>query len=173
MARAKKKVQRGKKTPVREGLRGDSSLLSEVKDGLNAMKGKDRALLAQAVRPGFADSLDVDAALKAAYSQDNRWDYLLGHGSSAQIIALEPHSAKQDEISTVIKKRQAARDQLKGHLKASAKIAKWLWVASGKNQFANTEKTVIRLSQEGIEFVGGQLMAKHLPAAKKKRTVRR
>lgn len=167
MARAKKRGDRARKTPVRNGLRERSPLQREVRDGLGALRRGDRGFLALDVRQSFADSLDLDSALRSQYPQENRWDYLLGHGTSEQIIAFEPHSARQAEISAVIRKRQKARDQLAGHLKTSTKIDKWLWVASGKNQFANTEKTVRLLDQEGIEFVGGRVLFRHLPAAKK------
>ena len=75
------------------------------------------------------------------HEQANRWDYLLGHAPSGNVVAVEPHSAKQDEITTLINKRVAAREQMRGHLRDGARVAKWLWVASGKVHFANTEKT--------------------------------
>jgi hypothetical protein len=92
----------------------------------------------------------------------NRWDYLLGHTSSGQIVALEPHSAKTDEISSVIRKRRAAIEQLRIHLRTGLHISSWLWVASGKNHFADTEKARRLLDQNGIEFVGKQVLARHL-----------
>ncbi len=98
-------------------LREESSLLVSVEDGLGALRNPHRDYLDDAIRGAFADSLDVDEALKAGHEQENRWDYLLGHAPSAEVVALEPHSAKQDEITTVIKKRRAALDQLKDHLK--------------------------------------------------------
>jgi 6-phosphogluconate dehydrogenase len=39
-------------------------------------------------------------------------------------------------------------------LNPQARIAAWLWVASGKVHFADTEKVRRRLDQSGIEFVG-------------------
>ncbi len=132
-------------------------------DGLGAVKSAHRDYLDVGIRQDFEDSLDVDAALRLDHEQENRWDYLLGHSPSGEIVAIEPHSAKHDEISTVIRKKAAARDQLKGHLRDGAKVAKWLWVASGKVHFADTEKARIRLDQNGIEFVGTKVMLKHLP----------
>jgi hypothetical protein len=38
-------------------------------------------------------------------------------------------------------------------------------VAPGKVHFAETEKAKLRLDQNGIEFVGTKVMAKHLPVA--------
>lgn len=153
-----------KKTPVRVALLLDSSLRPLVVDGLSAVKVAHRDYFEVAIRSAFADSLDLDEALQQGHEQENRWDYLLGHSPSGGVIAVEPHSAKQDEITTVIRKRAAAREQLKGHLRDGVLIVKWLWVASGKVHFADTEKVRRLLDQNGIEFVGTRVSSKHLPS---------
>ena len=139
--------------------------MAAIGDGPGAVEKSHRECFDPAIRTAFADSLDLDKALKPGREQDNRWDYLLGHAPSAQVIAVEPHSAKQDELSTVVRKRAAAREQLREHLHDQVKISKWLWVAAGKVHFAATEKAKLQLDQHGIEFVGKVVMAKHLPAA--------
>jgi hypothetical protein len=140
-------------------------LLPSVSNGLRAVAPAHRAYFDETIRSAFSDSLDIDEAFRANHDKENRWDYLLGHRSSRQVIAAEPHSAKDDEIGTVIRKRKAAREQLRGHLRDGAKITKWLWVASGRVRFADTERARFRLDQNGIEFVGTRVMAKHLPSA--------
>ena len=97
----------------------------------------------------------------------------LGHAPSSSAIGLEPHSAKTDEIDTVIRKRRAALDQLAAHLKPGALVSDWLWVASGDVHFADTERARRRLDQLGIRFVDKRVLAKHLPATPKRRTSRR
>lgn len=158
-------TKRAQSTPVRRALHEKSPLRSHVADDLNAVKSKDRDCFDRDLRNEFDDSLDIDEAFRAGRDNDNRWDYLLGHGPSGEVIAVEPHSAKNDEVTTVIRKRQAAREQLRDHLRNGAKISKWLWVASGNVHFANTEKTRILLDQNGIEFVGKKVLKKHLPQA--------
>lgn len=158
--------RRKKTTPIRGALAKDSSLRAEIQDGIGAVKPSHRKYLASDVRRAFADSLDLDAALQGQHPQENRWDYLLGHEVSVEVIGVEPHSAKQDEISTVIKKKEAAKIQLSTHLAPGKRVSKWLWVASGKVHFANTEKARYRLDQCGIEFIGGRVLAKHLPGGK-------
>jgi hypothetical protein len=148
---------------VRRALREDSVLLESVRDGLGAVEAAHRKCFDNAIRSTFADSLDLDKAVKRGHDQENRWDYLLGHKPSDEVIAVEPHAAKQDEITTVINKRSAARTHLKDHLREGARVTKWLWVASGKVHFADTEKTKRRLDQSGIEFVGKRVTVKHLP----------
>lgn len=152
-----------KKTPVKHALLKNSQFLPLVADGLGAVKNAHRNYFDSAIRDTFGDSLNLDEALEKGHEQENRWDYLLGHTPSGQIVAVEPHSAKQDEISTVIRKRTAAIEQLKDHLRDGARVSKWLWVASKKVHFANTENVKLRLDQNGIEFVGTQIKAKHLP----------
>lgn len=151
------------KTPVRRALREGSALLSSVADGLGAVKNAHR---------GYFDH-GSDATSPTAWTWTRRWsgttskrtagDYLLGHAPSGEVVAVEPHSAKQDEITRVIQKRAAAREQLRTHLREGARVTKWLWVASGKVHFADTEKARLRLDQNGIEFVGTKVAAKHLP----------
>lgn len=151
------------KTPTRSALLTESKLLPLVVDGLGAVEAAHHKYFDHAIRNTFGDSLDLDKALKLGHERDNRWDYLLGHTPSEAVIAVEPHSAKQDEITTVINKCVAARKQLNDHLRNGSHVAKWLWVASGKVHFANTEKARLRLDQNGIEFVGTKISTKHLP----------
>jgi hypothetical protein len=120
------------------------------------------------IRSAFADSLDLDNALLAGLEQQHRWDYLLGHTNTRKVIGLEPHSAKSDQISTVISKKNAALTQLRPHLQDGARVSAWLWVASGKVHFADTENARRRLDQNGIQFVGTRLLEKHLPTVSTK-----
>jgi hypothetical protein len=154
--------EKARKTPVRGALRQDSILLPNVKDGLGDVKAAHRQLIDGSIRTTFVDSLEIDDNLKPGRDQENRWDYLLGHGPSGSLVALEPHSAKDDQVSTVIRKREAALKQLGPHLRDGARIEKWLWVASGAVYFARTEKVSIRLIQSGIEFVGKMVTKKHI-----------
>lgn len=160
-------------TPIRRALRDGSALRAQVKDGLGAVSPGHREYFAEEIRSAFADSLDADAALRGLHEQENRWDYLLGHAPSNQVIGVEPHSAKEDEIGTVIRKRSSALRQLRTHLRDGERIVKWLWVASGKVHFAKTEKAKLRLDQNGIEFVGTRVLARHLPTATSPTNVRR
>lgn len=169
MASRKKKT----KTLIRRALQDDSHLRAKVQDGIGAVKKTDRTYLAEDIRGTLEDSLDLDAALQQDHRHENRWDYLLGHNPSEQLVAVEPHSAKQDAITTVINKRTAAKRQLVTHLKPGTHVSKWIWVASGKIYFADTEKIRRRLDQNGIEFAGGRVLAKHLPVVAPKKSGRR
>ncbi len=149
-------------SPVRTMLVKGSSLHPAVNDGLGALERGHKQLIDEKLRPSFVDSLDIDKGLQAGNEQENRWDYLLGHGETSAIVGFEPHSAYTSEVSTVIGKKSCARKQLRHHMKSGSTIAAWFWVASGRVDFAPHEKIVRRLDQEGITFVGGMLRAKDL-----------
>jgi hypothetical protein len=148
-------------TPVREALAAQSTIKDFVQDGIGAVKDKDKKFIDASIRIQFADSLDTDEAFRVGRDQEPRWDYLLGH-ENRSLIAVEPHSAKTDEIQAVINKKRALRQQLNGHLKDEMHISKWLWVASGPVCFPRGSKYEILLSQAGIKFVGRCVLAKHL-----------
>lgn len=153
-----------RKTPVRSALVETSELLPLVLDGLSAVDAAHRELFDHSIRSAFADSLDLDRATKRGREEENRWDYLLGHGSSGEVVAVEPHSAKDGQVRTVVKKQVAARSHLKDHLREGVKIRKWIWVSAGKVHFANTEMTTRLLDQNGIAFAGTKVSTKHLPS---------
>jgi hypothetical protein len=148
-------------TPIRSILT-TGTLSQQVKPGLSALKSTDKKHVEDAIRQRFADTLDIDTAFLQTHAADNRWDYLLGDEESSTVVALEPHSAKSDEVSTVIKKKQKALEQLRPHLKAGKGIHRWFWVASGTVQFPNVDKVEKRLAEHGITFVGPILKKKHL-----------
>jgi hypothetical protein len=167
-------TKNGDKTPIRAALVPRSVLLPRVEDGMGALKRSHESYIEESLRPAFADSLDIDEAFREGHENENRWDYLLGHAASARIYALEPHSAFDSEVSTVIRKRLRAREHLQSHLKPNARIADWFWVASGKVDFTAHDKTVNLLANNGIAFVGKRLLPKKLglPEPKKERKTR-
>jgi len=141
----------------------NSDVLPAVKDGLQALRRHDRrSLIDESLLEGFADSLDLDEALRSGRDREHRWDYLLGHAKSGRVIGLEPHPAHNSEVSVVIRKREAALQQLRRHTRPGASVSAWFWVASGKVDFLPHEKAMLTLSQNGIGFLGRRLLPKHL-----------
>ena len=152
-----------RQTSIRNHLKADSSLQPLVRDRLDALDRSHRSYIDGSIHGAFVDSLNLDAALLASHPQANRWDYLLGLDEPAVMIGLEPHSAKDDEVQTVLKKRQAAIQHLAPHLlRADRKVKEWFWVASGTVKFAPSGKALFRLNQGGVKFVGRALTKKHL-----------
>jgi hypothetical protein len=151
-------------TPIRQALLASSDLQPLVCDGLQALERPHRAFIDVEIRTAFGDSLDIDKAFQKGHEAENRWDYLLGHEESRKIIGLEPHTANNKEISTVIKKRQASLRHVRDHLKAGIFVAEWFWVASGKVDFTPLDKAITRLNENGIRFVGKHFLRKWLPS---------
>jgi hypothetical protein len=135
-----------------------------VKEGLQALPKKHHRLVGESARSRIVESLDIDEALRTAHPSAPRWDYLIGDGVESQVLAVEPHSAETSEVPTVIAKRRAAIVQLRPHLRSGARVVKWLWIASGRVDFVPHDRVLLRLAQEGIEFVGRQLEERHLAA---------
>jgi hypothetical protein len=157
--------------PVSRALRG-SSLAQKVRPGLQAVPGTNHRCIGEALRPRFLDSLDLDAATRPEHPDEARWDYLLGHDGTSQIVALEVHSASTSNVGEVIRKRAASRDHLQAHLQSGATVAAWYWVASGRVDFAPHDKTINRLNQHGIQFVGSRLDQKHLASLPERSSAR-
>jgi hypothetical protein len=155
--------------PVSRALKG-SRLASAIKPGLQAVPGTNHKYIGESLRPKFLDSLNLDEATKPHHPTDARWDYLLGHSGSSQVIALETHSASTSNVAEVIRKRAASRDHLRGHLQPGENIAAWYWVASGRVDFVPHDKVINRLDQNGIQFVGTRLEMKHLASLSKHAT---
>lgn len=150
------------KTPIRDSIKQDSKLQQQITDGLGAVAKAHHCYFIEKIRPLFSDSLNIDEAFRQGREQENRWDYLLGNKNNNKIIGVEPHSATNGEITTVINKRKYALRQLKDHIKDGRNVSKWLWVASGTVKFMPLEKNILRLDQNGIKFVGKQIKAKDL-----------
>jgi hypothetical protein len=160
----KRKAKRA--TPIRKAVKKESFLHQHIKNSIGAVKDSHRVYFDRSIRDLFEDSIDADEAMRQGNEQSNRWDYVLGHTTSEQMIAVEPHSASNGEISVVINKKNMAIQQLSAHFIPGVYIKHWIWVASGKTQFLPMEKNILRLDQSGIKFVGGKIMQKHLPAKK-------
>src|SRR5437867_3754078 len=118
-------------TLLTSALHAVSPLRAAVRNHLDALSAADAALIALSERPKVGDSINLDAAMRPAFPQANRWDYLMSVPTLHHIIGLEPHSAKDSEISVVIAKKQCASAYLRNHLRPSNRVARWFWVCTG------------------------------------------
>lgn len=137
---------------VRAMLRTESTLRASCKPGCGAIKATELERLVEDARPGIDDSLALDEALRSRHPNDPRWDYLIG--ARSQVIGLEIHAARSDQVSLVIAKKQHAVTQLQGHCRPNRAPSQWIWVASGRVGFPSMSREQLRLVQHGIKFVG-------------------
>jgi hypothetical protein len=115
---------------------------------------RDRSLIARSERPKIGDSLNLDEALREAFPNANRWDYVFSVPPARKLIALEPHSARDSQVSVLIAKKRHAATQLRQHLRPEYRVSEWLWVSHGRTSFTHMERAARRLAQEGIRYLG-------------------
>jgi hypothetical protein len=139
---------------LKEALQPMSALLPQVKNGRGAFLSRDRSLIAVSERPKIGDSLDLDEALRKGFPNANRWDYVFSVPGVGKLIALEPHNAKDSEISVLIAKKKHASTQLRLHLRIKYGVSAWLWVSHGRTSFSRMEQAPRRLAQAGIQYLG-------------------
>lgn len=151
-----------KSRPLSSSFAATSFLRDKVRNGIAAVASADRSLLHDEVKNRISESLDLDTELQATYPTQHRWDYLVGDSLTASVVAIEPHTAGTGEVGEVIAKKRAAVNQLSGHLNASARVRKWIWVSSGPVQIFPLDKVGFRLDQAGITLAGRIVLPKHL-----------
>ena len=142
---------------LKAALREKSRLCDLVQAGMGAFGHVDVKLIAEDQRPRIGDSLDLDAASKEEHPEANRWDYIVSILDLKEFIGVEPHSAKDSEISVVIAKKKHATEYLRNHLQDGYRITRWFWVSHGTVGFSRMDRARRRLDQNGIAFAGRML----------------
>jgi hypothetical protein len=123
-------------------------------DGIGALSVRDRRLIVVGQRSRIGDSLNLDAALRKAFPNTHRWDYVFSVIDSGRLLALEPHTARDSEIDTMIAKKRHAMEQLRHNLRPDVAVSQWLWVSHGRPSFLRMERASRRLAQAGIKYLG-------------------
>lgn len=139
---------------LKTALHDSSTLQKHVKSGAGALAPGHVKLIAEAERSKIGDSLELDTAAKNEFPEANRWDYMMSLPALEQIVGVEPHSARDSEISVVIAKRKHAIQYLQSHLRAGYRVTKWFWVSPGTVGFSRMERARRLLDQNGITFEG-------------------
>jgi hypothetical protein len=143
-----------RRTLLRAALHEKSRLRELVEVGMGAFNKSDVTLIAEDQRFRIGDSVDLDAASKGEYPEANRWDYIVSIPHLKELAGIEPHSAKDSEVSVVIRKKKHAMEYLRGHLQNGYGVTKWFWVTHGPVSFSKMDPARRRLDQNGIQFVG-------------------
>lgn len=142
---------------LKSAFQETSHLRAHIETGLHALSQRDVRLVAESERSKVGDSIDLDAATRAEFPEAHRWDYVISLPASSQLVGIEPHAARESEISVVVAKKRHALEYLKNHLRAGYSIAKWFWVSHKSVHFSRMEPAQRRLNQNGITFVGRNL----------------
>lgn len=135
-------------------LRPGSRLRALVQAGMGAFANIDVKLIAEDQRPRIGDSLDLDSASRDECPQEHRWDYIVSVPDRKELAGIEPHRARDSEISVVVAKKKQAIACLRSHLQNDCRVARWYWVSPGTVSFSRMDRARRRLDQNGIAFVG-------------------
>jgi|SRR5579862_7151784 len=144
-------------THLAAALDAKSRLRNLVKTAMGAFAAVNVKLIAEDQRTRIGDSLDLDAASRKEDPQSHRWDYIVSIPNLKEFIGIEPHTAKDSEISVVIAKRKHANQYLQKHLQAGYRVTRWFWVSHGTVSFSKMDRARRRLDQNGIAFAGRML----------------
>ena len=97
-------------------------------------------------------SVDIDTAVKSIYPNASRWDYAVGYNGKTYFI--EVHTAKTDEVKSVLKKLQWLKDFLINDAPELNKEPKsFHWIASNANHILPGSLQVRQLTLKGIKPV--------------------
>jgi hypothetical protein len=146
-----------RQTRLKEALNETSRLRQLVRAGMGAFANVDLKLISDDQRSRIGDSLDLDDASKDEHPEANRWDYIVSIPDLKEFAGIEPHSAKDSEISVVVLKKKHATEYLRSHLQDGYRITRWFWVSHGTVSFSKMDRARRRLDQNGIAFEGRML----------------
>ena len=136
----------------RSAIEKTPPLAKALKPGLRAL-GNNSGKIRPSDSSRCEGSVDIDATVKAQYPEDSRWDYALGYGGKTYFV--EVHTAKTDEVSSVLKKLQWLKDFLaRDAPELNQEPKSFHWVASGKVAILPNSPQARQLAQKGIKIIG-------------------
>jgi hypothetical protein len=130
-----------------------------AKPGLQAL-GAHAKLIDSASPRSLVGSVDLDAAVRAEFPREPRWDYGLGvkQSSGLKAVWVEVHRATDGDVAAVIKKARWLKTWLSkspGTLKQLP--AELIWIADGRVGLSPKSPKRALLAQEGVKFRGSRL----------------
>lgn len=127
--------------------------------GLRALTPADRARTRVAGTTRLLGSADLDAAVRHAFPNSPRWDYVVGTtiDDQTRVFWIEVHPASGERtIAEVSAKLNWLADWLSGK-----RLARYdreiVWIATGKTSFNTLHPGIKALANKGCSFVGRQL----------------
>ena len=126
------------------------SLKAAYQKGLQALGSNSSK-----IKPGNSKqcegSVDIYTTLVAAYPNDSRWDYALGYNGITYFV--EVHSAKTDEVKTVIKKLEWLKEFLIQEApELNQEPKQFHWIASSGNHILPNSSQSRQLTKSGLKL---------------------
>jgi hypothetical protein len=140
-----------------DSFRPGSVLRAAVVSEAGALEREHQALIDRPALVQIRDSVNFDSALRHLYPEDHRWDYFVSVAGQEIIVGIEPHSASDSEVSTVLKKKQHAWSVITDQCLPGTTVSRWFWIASTKVRFSRNERASRQLDKAGITFVVSRL----------------
>lgn len=148
-------------TSFEEAVRGTQSIAHAFRNGLQAIRSKERKKMICRDARALAGSVNGDDALKETRPNDARWDYGIGirkANDKDRVAWVEVHPASSSHVQDVIDKLDWLRCWLKSDALLLEKLPPtFVWVASGKVALTPNSPQRRRLSQVGIHFAGARI----------------
>lgn len=136
----------------KEAVRETPLLKEHLKLGLRAL-GSNSSKIRPKDSQKCEGSVDIDSAVRDRYPNSSRWDYALGYDRKTHFV--EVHTAKTDEVSSVLKKLQWLKDFLIQDAPDLNKEPKaFHWVASGRVSILPNSHQARQLAKQGIKVIG-------------------
>jgi hypothetical protein len=135
----------------------------EIKDafrnGLQALRRRDKRHVAPQDPQRLTGSVDVDAAVNDLYQNDPRWDYAVGQRHTnldeEMVYWIEIHPANDRAVDDVLAKLEWLKMWLEDKApKLNAMRREFIWVSSGTTSFTLTSPQQKRFALLGLQHKG-------------------
>lgn len=119
------------------------------KPGLQALQPRDKRKISVGNPRRLTGSVNLDAELRAAYPDANRWDY--GIGINDHAVWGEIHPASTSEVKTVIEKLKWLKNWIKdSDFEQITPQNGYYWLATGGVHITKNSPQLRNLSKHGL-----------------------
>lgn len=142
-----------------KAVRETPHLQNAWKNGLSALRAKDKPHIAPQDPRLLKGSANVDSALQAQHPHAHRWDFAIGfrHSNWQQdfVYWVEVHTAESGEVNVVLDKLSWLRDWLAADGKLLNQFKRdFIWVSSGATSFTPGDPRLKRIAERGLQHKG-------------------
>lgn len=137
----------------RKSLEQIEALAVAYREGLQALRSRDRARIRCTNSRLLAGSVDLDAALRAELPNDPRWDYAIGLRLSPAndgVVWIEVHPACTSDVKQLLRKLDWLDHWLRTRATSLRSLPREvIWLASGGVKIPKTAPQLRQLAARG------------------------
>jgi len=143
-------------------------LSNAFREGLQALRKRDRRHITAEDTRRITGSVDVDSAYAAVEPHANRWDFGIAYQhtnrKNERVYLVETHTASDSEFETVLRKAAWLQQWFRANGKFLARFEKDIvWVSSGSTRLTLSDPKRKRMAELGLRCCGQNL---HIPNEK-------